>query len=79
VIRKLKDETDGVIYVSGSGSLVRGLLEEGLVDELHLFLYPVAVGKGKRLWGDDAPMTKLTLVDHEVYQNGVVHLSYSPA
>src|SRR5438270_9259687 len=37
VIRKVKDEADGLIYVSGSGTLVRGLLAEGLVDELHLF------------------------------------------
>lgn len=49
-IRKLKDETDGLIYVSGSGTLVRGLLEEGLIDELHLFVYPLALGSGDRLW-----------------------------
>ena len=43
-IRRLKDDTDGVIYVSGSGTLVRGLLADGLVDELHLFVYPIALG-----------------------------------
>ena len=41
-IRRLKDDTDGVIYVSGSGTLVRGLLADGLVDELHLLVYPIA-------------------------------------
>ena len=79
VIRKLKDETEGDIYVSGSGTLVRGLLEEGLVDLLHLFVYPVAVGSGKRLWGDGVDPTKLTLRQHDVYDNGVVHLAYGPA
>ena len=79
VIRTLKDETDGLIYVSGSGTLVRGLLEERLVDDLHLFVYPLAVGRGKRLWGDDVAATKLTLTGHDVYDNGVVHLAYSPA
>ena len=78
-IRRLKDETDGLIYVSGSGTLVRGLLEERLVDDLHLFVYPLAVGRGKRLWGDDVEPTKLALTGHDVYDNGVVHLAYRPA
>jgi dihydrofolate reductase len=77
-IRKLKDETDGAIYVSGSGTLVRALLDDGLVDDLHLFVYPIALGSGKRLWADDAP-TKLTLKTHDTYANGVVHLDYGPA
>jgi dihydrofolate reductase len=78
-IRRLKDETDGVIYISGSGTLVRGLLGEGLVDELHLFVYPVALGSGARLFPEGNETTKLTLKDHDVYDNGVVHLSYGPA
>jgi dihydrofolate reductase len=78
-IRKLKDETDGLIYVSGSGTLVRGMLREGLVDDLHLLVYPVAIGTGKRLWGDEGNQTKLTLTEHEAYGNGIVHLAYSPA
>jgi dihydrofolate reductase len=79
VIRNLKDETEGDIYVSGSGTLVRGLLVEGLVDLLHLFVYPVAVGSGKRLWGDGVDPIKLALRQHDVYDNGVVHLAYGPA
>ena len=50
-IRSLKDRTDGVIFVSGSGTLVRALLADGLVDELHLFVYPVALGAGKPTYG----------------------------
>ncbi|MGW5376696.1 dihydrofolate reductase family protein [Nocardia sp. NPDC003999] len=79
VIRKLKDEIDGVIYISGSGTLVRALLADGLIDDLHLFVYPIALGKGKRLWSDGVDATKLALKEHEVYANGVVHLSYGPA
>ena len=78
-IRRLKDERDGVIYVSGSGRLVRGLLADGLVDELHLFVYPIALGEGERLWADGERPTKLALVAHDVYDNGVVHLAYGPA
>jgi dihydrofolate reductase len=78
-IRRLKDETDGLIYVSGSGTLVRGLLSEGLVDRLHLFVYPVVLGSGTRLFADGTGPTRLTLSEHEVYPNGVVHLCYGPA
>jgi len=49
-IRRLKDETDGDIYVSGSGTLVRAMLADGLVDELHLFVYPLTRGAGPRLF-----------------------------
>jgi len=78
-IRRLKDETEGLIYVSGSGTLVRAMLEEQLVDELHLFVYPVAVGSGQRLWADGGGPTKLALHTSDVYDNGVVHLAYGPA
>ena len=78
-IRKLKDETDGVIYVSGSGTLVRAMLKDGLIDDLHLFVYPIALGKGKRLWDEGVDAAKLALKDHDIYDNGVVHLGYGPA
>jgi len=77
-IRRLKDETEGSIYVSGSGTLVRALLRDGLVDQLHLFVYPVALGEGKRLWGDGERIG-LALLEQEGYANGVLHLSYGPA
>ncbi|WP_378740409.1 dihydrofolate reductase family protein [Nocardia brasiliensis] len=79
VIRKLKDEIDGTIYISGSGTLVRALLAAGLVDDLHLFVYPIALGKGERLWSDGVDATKLALTECETYDNGVVHLHYGPA
>jgi dihydrofolate reductase len=75
-IRELKDRTDGILYVSGSGTLVRALLQDGLVDDLHLFVYPVALGSGKRLWADGADTTRLALKEHDAYDNGVVHLHY---
>ena len=77
-IRDLKDKVDGDLYVSGSGTLVRALLADGLVDELHLFTYPVARGAGQRLLPDDGPAVKFTLAASEAYGNGVVHLAYAP-
>lgn len=77
-IRSLKQSTDGDIYVSGSGTLVRAMLADGLVDELHLFVYPVALGKGSRLF-DDGLQATFTLSQSETYDNGTLHLAYRPA
>src|SRR3954452_12394409 len=78
-IQQLKDDTDGTIYVSGSGTLVRGLLGDGLLDELHLFVYPVALGSGEKLFLDSGDQTKLALNGSDAYANGVIHLNYGPA
>ncbi|MGI8881719.1 MAG: dihydrofolate reductase family protein [Jatrophihabitans sp.] len=79
-IRELKDRVDGGVYVSGSGTLVRALLADGLVDALHLFVYPVVVGGGKKkLFPDGVDTAKFALETSETYSNGVVHLGYVPA
>jgi dihydrofolate reductase len=78
-IRDLKDRVDGNIYVSGSGTLVRAMLADGLVDDLHLFVYPLAHGTGQRLFADGGPETKFTLAGSETYSNGVLHLTYAAA
>ncbi|MGZ4177719.1 MAG: dihydrofolate reductase family protein [Solirubrobacteraceae bacterium] len=75
-IRDLKDEVDGDIYVSGSATLVRAMLEDGLVDELHLFVYPLTRGSGPRLFAEGATPLKLERVACESYDNGVVYLGY---
>jgi dihydrofolate reductase len=77
-LRALKDEVDGDLYVSGSGTLVRALLADGLVDELHLFVYPLTRGAGPRLFPEDAPPANFELGASQAYGNGVVYLSYRP-
>ena len=77
-IRSLKDEVDGDIYVSGSRTLVRAMLADGLVDQLHLFVYPLTRGSGPRLFADGDPGRKLSVAACECYDNGVVYLSYRP-
>jgi dihydrofolate reductase len=77
-IRDLKDEVDGDIYVSGSATLVRAMLADGLVDELDLFVYPVTLGSGPRLFPEGAAPGKLSLAACESYDNGVVYLAYRP-
>jgi dihydrofolate reductase len=76
-IGALKDQVDGGIYISGSGTLVRALLADGLVDELNLFVYPVVLGTGARLFGDEP--VKFTLAQTHSYENGVLHLAYQRA
>ena len=76
-IRGLKDEV-GDLYVSGSGTLVRAMLADGLVDELHLFVFPLTRGAGPRLFPEDAAPSKLSLAACESYDNGVLHLAYRP-
>jgi dihydrofolate reductase len=77
-IRRLKDEVEGDFYVSGSGTLVRAMLSDGLVDELHLFVYPLTRGAGPRLFPEDAAPGKLSLAASESYENGVVYVAYRP-
>ena len=77
-IRELKEQVDGALYVSGSGTLVRALLSDGLVDELHLFVFPLTLGAGRRLFDDGAAPTKFELVQTEAYESGALHLAYRP-
>ncbi|WP_019201909.1 dihydrofolate reductase family protein [Tsukamurella sp. 1534] len=76
-IAGLKASAAGDVYVSGSGRLVRALLRDGLLDSLHLFVYPVILGRGERLFGDDG--LTLALQESQAYANGVVHLAYGRA
>jgi dihydrofolate reductase len=78
-IRRLKSEVAGNLYVSGSGTLVRAMLADGLVDELHLFVYPLTRGSGPRLFPEGAAPATLSLAACDSYENGVVYLAYRPA
>ena len=74
-IRRLKDDA-GDLYVSGSGTLVRAMLDDGLVDELHLIMYPLTRGAGPRLFTEQAQARTLSLAACEAFSNGVVYLNY---
>lgn len=78
-IGNLSQSIDGLLYVSGSGTLVRALLGDGLVDQLHLFVFPMLLGGGQRLFDGTGEPRRLSLREHSAYPNGVVHLHYAPA
>ena len=77
-LRALKDELDGDLYVSGSGTLVRAMLADGLVDGLHLCVFPLTRGAGPRLFVEGADPVTMSLEVAESYDNGVLYLSYRP-
>jgi dihydrofolate reductase len=77
-LRDLKDATDGDLVVTGSATLVRSLLADGLLDELRLLVHPIVVGHGARLFEDTTPRP-LELVSHEVFSTGVLNLTYAPS
>jgi dihydrofolate reductase len=77
-IRNVADKVDGDLYVSGSGTLVRAMLADGLVDTLHLFVYPTTRGEGPRLFAEGAAPSSLTLSACQQYDNGVLYLAYQP-
>jgi dihydrofolate reductase len=77
-IERVKKENGGYILVQGSSSLVKPLLEAGLVDEVKLLINPSIVGKGERLFFDDINCN-LRLIDFKKFDKGVVLLTYTCA
>src|SRR5438477_12361970 len=77
-VRALKAKPGRELQVHGSGALVRWLLDNDLVDELNLFIFPVVVGQGTRLFPDSGPDTALDLVDSRVTPKGVTIQVYRP-
>jgi dihydrofolate reductase len=78
-VNALKAEPGKNIGVSGSATLVRSLLEQGLLDELRLLVHPLVVGKGAKLFPDGSPPVSLELVDSRTFATGVLDLTYRPA
>ena len=75
-VRTLKAERGRNIVTDGSSQLVHALLENGLVDELHLLVYPLALGQGKRVFPNDRALKAFTLEWATPYPTGVVGLHY---
>ena len=78
-ISRLKQQPGGNIGITGSGTLVHSLLQEGLLDELGLMVHPVVAGSGKRLFERGGDQKRLRLVDSKTFATGVVSLTYRPA
>ena len=78
-VRALKEEGGGDIVVLGSGELAQTLIEQGLIDEYSIWIDPVVLGKGNRLFREPGPKLELELVDSTTSSMGVLLLTYRPA
>ncbi len=78
-VAALKAEDGPELQVHGSSDLLQTLIRHGLVDEFRLWVFPVVVGSGKRLFGDGTSAAGLRLVDSTVSSTGVVMGTYEPA
>src|SRR6478672_1575384 len=72
-VRSIKERVSGDILVYGSGVLLGTLFDQGLVDELRLFVFPVALGSGRRLFEDVARKQRLTLMSSDTLDGGIQH------
>jgi dihydrofolate reductase len=77
-VSKVRDSAQGDVYVHGSMQLAQALLEHDLVDELHLMVFPVVLGSGRRLFGETTQKKPLKLVDSKIVGDGVAILVYRP-
>jgi dihydrofolate reductase len=77
-ITKLKQLPGKDISISGSGALVRSLLQDDLLDELRLMVHPILVGSGKHLFEDWSDQKSLELADSKTFSTGVLYLTYQP-
>ena len=78
-VPRLREEVGGDIVVHGSRQLAQELLERDLVDELRLMVFPMLLGKGKRLFGETSGKKPLELVESKTVGDGVAILVYRPA
>jgi dihydrofolate reductase len=79
VVAGLKQQPGKDIGIVGSGTLVRSLLRDGLLDELGLVIHPIVLGSGKRLFEEGGDQKVLELVDSKTFSTGVLNLTYRPA
>jgi dihydrofolate reductase len=78
-VAALKQEDGPELQVHGSGNLAQTLIRQGLVDEYHLWVFPVVLGQGKRLFAEGTIPAALRLVDSKVSATGVFMGTYEPA
>jgi dihydrofolate reductase len=78
-IKKLKEENGPDLWVWGSGNLIQTLLEYYLVDRMHLFIYPLTIGKGKKLFAQGTQAENFKLVDSKIGKTGIIFATYEPA
>ncbi|HEV3245238.1 MAG TPA: dihydrofolate reductase family protein [Candidatus Paceibacterota bacterium] len=78
-IKKLKAQDGPDLWVWGSENLIQTLLKHHLIDRMHLWIYPITIGKGKRLFAEGTQAEGFKLVDSKTSTTGVIIATYEPA
>jgi len=78
-IKKLKEQSGPDLWIHGSGNLIQTLLKNDLIDRMHVWIFPVTVGNGKRLFAEGTQAKGFKLVDSKVSTTGVIIGTYEPA
>lgn len=78
-IKKLKEMDGPDLWVWGSGNLIQTLLEHHLVDQMHLWIHPITIGSGKKLFAEGTQPQNFKLVDAKVGPTGLILATYEPA
>ena len=78
-LKELKEQDGPDLWVWGSGNLIQTLLKQNLIDQMHLWIYPITIGTGKRLFAEGTPAEHWKLVRSTVSPTGVILATYEPA
>ncbi len=78
-IKKLKEEDGPDLWVWGSGNMIQTLLKNHLVDRMHLWIHPITIGKGKKLFAEGTQPKNFKMVDSKIGKTGVIFATYEPA
>ncbi|MDE2213397.1 MAG: dihydrofolate reductase family protein [Patescibacteria group bacterium] len=77
-IKKLKQEEGPDLWVYGSGNLIQTLLKYHLIDRMHLWLHPITIGSGKRLFAEGTQPEGFKLIDSKISTTGIIFATYEP-
>lgn len=77
-IKKLKTQDGPDLWVWGSGNLIQTLLKYDLIDRMHLWVHPITIGSGKRLFAEGTQAAKFKLVESKSSSTGIIFATYEP-
>ena len=78
-IKKLKELDGPDLWVWGSGNMIQTLLKNNLIDQMHIFIHPVTIGSGKKLFAEGTMPATFKLIDSKVSSDGILCATYEPA
>lgn len=78
-LKRLKEEDGPDLWVWGSGNLIQTLLKENLIDRMHLWIHPITIGTGKKLFAEGTQPQNFKLVDSKIGTTGLIFATYEPA